>query len=510
MANRSLLTSLVLILFGTLLSSNISHALELSWNGQFRTEYHLIHNYEMDSSDSAAYVDATRAAAGGYYIPGSGQNNANLQTLFLKLQPSVEVNDNVKIKSEWWVGDPVFGFFGNASPYSFDQKQFYSTQSRGSVITAQRFWAEVLTDVGTIHVGRAPLHWGLGVVWNSGDSLWDRYASTGDVIRLVAHFGAFTFIPSYISYSSGNSMGGAVNCAAGVCTPGTSTGNLTDYSLILKYVNENDAYELGVNFIKRMGGDNQEALYGYHTLNGVYSGMHTINWDVYGKKQFGQKFTLTGEMPLVSGNLGGIDYSSIAFAGELGWKISDSWDLALKAGTAPGQPNLANGSAPDRYRIFFFNPNYKVGLIMFNYQLNNLGGLHTLNNLTASESQLQSPYDNPITNAQYYSFSGNYKTDKWTFRGNFIFAMANQAAAQGSQFFNTWTRQYVNNAFSDQSTSLGWELDLGTSLQWDDLFQFALDTGVFVPGAFYKFSNSATENAASPVFAVVTKIGISF
>ena len=63
-------------------------------------------------------VDANRTHGAnglptGYYIPGGGSNNATFETLFLRLQPKVIVNDNVVIKTEFWAGSPTFGLFGN-------------------------------------------------------------------------------------------------------------------------------------------------------------------------------------------------------------------------------------------------------------------------------------------------------------------------------------------------------------------------------------------------------------
>src|SRR5690242_15601339 len=82
-------------------------ALELDWSGQFWAEYNLIHNYAMDTSDQGASYDPVRAAAGGYYTPGAGNQDATFQSLFLRLRPKLVVNDNIYIKSEWWLGDPV-------------------------------------------------------------------------------------------------------------------------------------------------------------------------------------------------------------------------------------------------------------------------------------------------------------------------------------------------------------------------------------------------------------------
>ena len=86
-------------------------------------------------------------------------------------------------------------------------------------------------------MGRVPLQWGLGVVWNGGENLWDRYMSTGDAIRWIAKFGSFSFIPSIIVSSVGNTIGGACNVVNGFCTQGVGSGGVTDYSLIFKYEN---------------------------------------------------------------------------------------------------------------------------------------------------------------------------------------------------------------------------------------------------------------------------------
>src|SRR4051812_39971401 len=87
-------------------SSKDVHALELDWSGQFWSEFNFVHNYAMDPSDQGASLDPVRNAAGGYYIPGGGYQDASFQSLFLRLRPKLVVNDNIYIKSEWWVGDP--------------------------------------------------------------------------------------------------------------------------------------------------------------------------------------------------------------------------------------------------------------------------------------------------------------------------------------------------------------------------------------------------------------------
>lgn len=484
-----------------------SQALELDWSGQFWSEFNLVHNYAMGNSSATD--------TGGYTVLSGGNKDASFQSLFLRMRPKVIVNDNIYIKSEWWVGDPVFGVFGNSLPYSADQRQFYTTFSRGSVITAQRFWGEFITDLGTIQVGRVPLNWGLGVVWDNGEHLWSRYMTTGDSIRWIAKFGSFSFIPSVILPTDGNSVGGACTVSGGVCTPAAGTGGISDYSIILRYENLEEELEGGINVVKRLGGFTQDTAGGMLTPaigNTAAAGpVNFFTYDIYAKKKFGQ-LSLGAEVPIVSGTLGNSNYSTFGVATEVDFKAAESLDLSLKAGYAPGQPSQGS-VAYDTFKSFYFNPNYKLGMIMFNYQLANLGGAQTLNNPTLSPSALRSPYDNPITNATYAAISANYHPwDKWTFRPGFIYARALEGAKAGSPYFyNTWSRSLQANAVNrDQGLDLGWEFDLGITFQWDEYFQFHLDGGIYSPGNFFAFSNTANDNARDSVFALSARVGVNF
>ena len=403
-----------------------AHALEIDWSGQFWTEFNYIHDYPMDLSNTGSTVDATRTGAGGYYVQPAGNQDAGFQSLFLRVRPKVIVNDNIYIKSEWWVGDPIFGIFGSGLPYSTDQKQFYSSQSRGALLSAQRLWAEFVTDIGTFQVGRIPLQWGLGVVWNSGDALWSRYMSTGDALRWVAKFGSFTFAPGFIINSAGNNIGGSCTVTgATTCNTTYGQGGVTDYSIVLKYENLEDELEGGVNVIKRLGGSTQDPNGGMltppqpNTTTLSAGAMNFVIYDFFARKKF-NKVSIAGEVPLVSGTLGSSNYQTVALAGEIDWKPSETWEFLFKSGYAPGQPNQGSASI-DTFRAFYFHPNYHIGMIMFNYQLANFVGPQTQNNATLSAAGLKSPYDNPITDAAYFSLSTQIKPwDKWTLRPGLV------------------------------------------------------------------------------------------
>lgn len=476
------------------------HALELDWSGQFRSEFSYVHNYNMDSNETG---DATRAAGGGYYIPGGGTDDAALTTLFLRLRPKLIVNDNIAFKSEWNLGDPVFGFFGNSFPYTPDQRAYDSTFSRGAVITAQRFWGEFQTDLGVVQVGRAPLHWGLGAVWNSGENVWDHYGSTGDVLRLVAKFGSWNVSPAFVTYSMGNTLGGSCTVTGGVCTTSVKYGGLTDYSIAAQYENADDDFQIGLNFILRVGESAD-----YSVPQGV-GNIKTTNWDLYARKKLG-RFTFGAEVPVISGPLGATTYQTLAVIGEASLKETDNLETTLRAGYVPGQDSSATGTI-GTYKAFYVHPSYQVGQILFHYNLANFASVQTQNNATVSSSSLRSPYDASITNAIYISAQQTWNLEKWTLTGGLLYAQALQTATTGQFFWNSWTRGLSTaTAVKNQGSSLGFEGDLGATYQWDDMFQFKVGLGLFLPGSYYAFSNTATDNPVVPIFAGTVGIGINF
>jgi hypothetical protein len=499
-------------------------ALELDWSGNFWSEFHIFRNITQDSERSDTNTTANNA--GGYYIPGAGLSNTSFQTLFFRMRPKLIVNDNIVVKSEFWLGDPVYGLFGSALPYSPDQRQYYSNQSRGAPLSAQRYWAEVMTDLGTLQVGRQPLQWGLGLVWNSGESLWSRYVSTGDAIRWMAKFGSFTLTPSVIIHSTGNTIGGA-KLDGDDTKYGPGKGGHTDYSLILQYDNLDDEMALGLNIVKRLSGGTQGPADGLvsplelatnPTRTGPTVGLggsNYINFDLYFKKRW-DRLLVQAEIPYITGDLGaGHKIRSFAVATESDYKFSDSLNFQLKAGYAPGQPSSA-AISQDALKAFFFNPNYKIANILFNYQFANFARLQTQNATgnEASSSGLRSPYDNPITNAIYLSFGVPIKTsEKWTLRPSLTYARALQTAkANQAQFYNTVRRLVVpNSAAADQGNSLGIEADFSVQFQWDDNLQLVLDSGIFFPGSYYAFSNQPGVTLSNtPVFASALRLGLSF
>lgn len=512
-----LLSSFFSILCGVFCISEAS-ALDLDWKGQFRVESVWIPNYTMGKSGlggDTARFDAQNDPTGYYVAPG-GQRSAKFQTLFMRLNPSVIVNDNVTIHSEVWFGNPSTGFYGNGLSTGTNsgstQQYFNSSFSGGSTVTAQRFWADIQSNFGLFQVGRAPLHWGLGAVYNEGAKLYDRFQSTGDVFRLNAKFGNFSLIPSTVKYLSGAVVGGGgtLNSTTGLATNGA--GGMSDYNLALRYDNADELFEGGVQFTRRLAGPDASAVW----LNGYSGGLGITLWDIYVKKTVG-KFDFALEAPIAGGKINGVSYSSYAIIGEAKYHSNPNWTWGLMAGKVPGQKNDALASEgtvnPSGWNMFYLNPNYKLGHILFNYNLRAMGRVNRTVTTSGTTSQVQRDniYDNPITNANYASLSAAYTRGKWVWTWKLITATADQTADAGQSYFNTWNRSYSTNAAGGkQGSKIGTEGDFSLDFNWDEYTQMGLDLGYLATGDYFAFSGTATPNQHKGVWLGAFRVGVAF
>ncbi len=503
-----------------ILYSPLANAIQLDWSGQFSWENQWLNNHQLDRSRPAFDNDVDFVNRGGQYIRGAGERNIIWYSAFLKLNPKIIVNDSVNIKSEWHVGSPIYGFYGRGFPKATDESMNLSGSNKdGMAITAQRYWANLITDFGTIELGRAPIHWGLGAIWNSGDNLFDKYQSTGDMIRVTSKFGNFWFMPSIVKIATGNSVGGSQDS-----TGATLQGNddVTDVNIGGKYDNSEEDFELGLMWTHRSGSSSQNSL----RANPMGTGSNRMSYniyDAYAKKRIG-RYSLGGELPFFSGNVGALDgakeFSYKAYAIILeGMYTSDLWDIGLKLGHVPGQPNGATTAAQPAgsqalsagdttFRTIYLNKDYKLGLIMFNYNLNGLSGN---NPDTVAAGSLKSPYDNPIVNANYLAINPRMKLDKWTLKFTAVLAYASNTVQNNKIFYNYEQRKFFH-AIRDQSSFMGKEFDFGLDFKWDENFLVSWDTGLWFPGSYYKFTNfpSLDEFQTSFMFASQLRVGISF
>lgn len=500
------------LLGGLFVTTSSAFAITLDWKGYFRADNNYIRNYQMDS---AAPGISNVQGAGGEFIRGEGTKTATYTSFFAKFKPSILVNDNVIIHSEWNVGDPVYGFFGRT--VDFDQNNNPTSTRKGELtIEAARLWMDIHTDFGLVQVGRAPMHWGLGVIFNKGDDVFDRYQSTSDTIRIISKFGHFSIMPIYSKVAVGKSLAGAQD-ATGAVLDGSD--DVTDYGIGIKYHNEENELEAGLLFYKRGAEDQQDAFFFPH--NGSTAANSTVSnglslrlLDLYVRKTW-YRLTVGAEVPFYTGDIGDVNnvgtrnsYKATGFAGEVSLNF-DRWKHMLKFGVAPGQGAVVTGNRGQDFSAMYFHRNYKLGQILFNY---NLGGLGANNPDSIANANLRSPYDNAINNAKYLMLSTVNEGESWSWSVGMVYAIASETAKAGQDFYVHRLRQYsAVQAVEDQGDGLGLEIDLGLGYKWDENIRFGADFGILFPGDFFEFDNVLfREGPANSVMTLKFTAGIVF
>jgi hypothetical protein len=505
----TLILSVTLCLFVTPMSAS---AMSIDWSGYFRADHNLVHNYQMDRRQPGN----ENLGLGGEYIAGEGSKSTAFSSVFLKLKPKMLVNDNVIIRSEWNVGDPVSGFFGRSIPRE-DRTVLFSSGRDGMDLSVARLWLDVHTDFGTLQVGRAPFHWGLGAIFNSGDQPFDRYQSTSDTIRLISKFGYLSLMPLYAKQSMGRNLAGARNPISDQVMGGSD--DITDYGLALRYDNPEEEIDGGIMFYKRNAPDTQTSFFrpGQTQFSPGANGMNMKLLNIYAKKSW-KRWEVGAEIPIFRGDVMDINgvgsrntYSATAFILEGALKF-DTWRHSLKAGSVPGQESATTGNRGKNFGALSLHRSYKLGQIMFGYNLGSFGGANpdAIPGDTTVNRASVSPYDAAITNARYLMLSSEKNWEQWGMNIGLVWAQANQTAVTGRDAFNHRTRNWFTSV-TQQGSNLGIEAGFGTRYRWDDNISFGSDISVLFPGSYFKYLNSVTrQSSANAVSALTLSASASF
>ena len=151
-----------------LLSQSIMAA-PIDWKGTFAFDSTIIKDVRRTGQNCTP--------ASGSQCVGSEEENARYQSMILKLNPNLIINDAVTIKGELTTGSDTRGSKLGKSTAQADGGGSYYTQSTQSALNVNQIYAEIYADTALYRVGRFSKHWGLGAIVNSGDNTWDRFYS---------------------------------------------------------------------------------------------------------------------------------------------------------------------------------------------------------------------------------------------------------------------------------------------------------------------------------------------
>lgn len=132
--------------------------------------------------------------------PNSSQNKytANMR---LRLEPTLNISQSVRVKSTVDVFDNLVlgstpnyldGHRNPSSPVSAlsmsQSTPIAGINSLTGSINVKRLWGEVESPVGEFRFGRMPMHWGLGILYNSGDEITSDYGDQIDGLSFASRF----------------------------------------------------------------------------------------------------------------------------------------------------------------------------------------------------------------------------------------------------------------------------------------------------------------------------------
>lgn len=476
------------IVFVSALSINSAFALPIDWTGVFGVDTHMLNN-TCRTSDKIGVAekplpgDATGTATRtGTQALRNGDCDATFQTYTLRLNPNIIVNDGVTLKGELSTGYFRGGFAGGDASNVGDgtsgsNAYFFTTPAQRSALNVNQMYMELYADTALIKIGRISRGFGMGAIYSSGSNPWDRFLTMYDGIDAEMKIGNFSVAPYYAKINSyGNNSNNDGKQAAGVF-------DVREMGLVAKYDNKNRDFVASILYAKRSS-ERRNAL--LNVSNPTTDSVQRGNTDVtiiepYLAKKW-NKLKLAFEGSIQSGNFGNVygDGTTSKIAGnayilDAKYDLNPKWDVGVMGAQVSGDKGDTG-----KFEAVYLHPNFQIADLMFRY------------NYAAINEGGRSIFDSSITNTRFFKFYGNYKTDKWTWKGALIMAKALETAKAGKQSYHH-EEQYRFNSNFKQDNDLGMEIDLGFDYRWNPNVIISGYYGYWKVGDYYAFTNTAKE-----------------
>lgn len=308
-------------------------------------------------------------------------------------------------------------------------------------LTVWRAWGDIYTPAGRFTVGRMPLHWGLGIWQNNGQTVAPHFADFGDSVDRVQW--------EYLIEDQ-------IFLQAAVDVLDEQFLNLEDdsvaYNLVAAYRNERVV--AGLNARLRRTPINDFNLFAIDLAADAELGKLSAGLEAIG--QFGGGDLAEG--------INEVSVTAFGAALEAGLDL-DPWGIRLDAGFASGDGDPRDASI----RTFVFDRDYSVGLVLFEQ------AMPTLATAVPTEALGSRSFDvvqtgNAIANALYlrptlYRAIVEGLDAELTFLG--------ARAAKVPEYEVT------------RGPSYGMEIDLGARFTRIEHLDVLAQVGVFLPGSYY-------------------------
>jgi hypothetical protein len=461
----------------TFLISTQLFAAPIDWKGTLAFDTNIIKDFRRTGE--------TCTVANGSECIKDEESNARYQSMILKLNPSIIVNDAVTIKGELSTGNVRTSLMGastsldtNSDGTNNDTKSPFA-QNTGSNLTVNQFYANLIADTALYRIGRFSKHYGLGALINSGDKVSDRFFSGYEGIEAKLSLGNFKLTPMWAKVHTSDNPNGRFDS--------------TETSIDALYDDANKNFKFGLYYGQREVESNS-------TLSAGAGSQSITIIDVFFSKEW-DSFKFGLEIPMLSGEINNLygttdaDFDSNAYILESEYKLNTKWNLGLNAGMVKGDDG-STGS----FEGMYLHPNYQLAKVMFKHNY------HGFNDATKYDA-----FNSSIVNTTYAQLFAHYTSGEWSWKLSALWAKANEVASKGSDFYDHTTNKVVLNANADQSDDLGYELDIAFDYQWNPTVMFSGHVGYHFVGDYYAFQNSATDELdLSNVMSTGMQLAINF
>lgn len=479
---------LVSLGFVSALGINSAYALPIDWTGVFGADTHMISN-TCRTSDKITNVEKP--------IPGDGGNrngtqalrsadcDASFQTYTFRLNPNIIVNDGVTLKGEISTGNIRGNFAGSDSANNADgsgnNAYFFTTPQQNSSLNVNQMYMELYADTALIKIGRMSRHYGMGMIFDNGSDPWDRFLTAYDGIEAEMKIGNFSVIPHYAKIASADTN--AKN------TAGNNDGrqasgsyDVRELGLIAKYDNKNRDLVASVLYAKRSSERRNELLNSTTTTGEIDRGRTEVTIiEPYVSKRW-NKLKVAAEASIQSGDYGNVysateksKISAQAYILDTKYDLNPKWDIGFLAGQLSGDDGDSS-----KFEATYLHPNFHIADLMFRY------------NYAGFTEGGRSIFDSSMTNARFFKFYGNYKTDKWTWKGAFIMANALETADGGGKNAYHHEENYRFASNTKQDDDYGYEIDFGFDYRWNPNVMISGYYGYWAVGDYYSFTNAVS------------------
>ncbi len=463
------------------LSINSAFALPIDWSGVFGADTHMLSNTcRTGDNIGATEKPLPTDTRTGTQALRNGDCDASFQTYTFRLNPNIIINDGVTLKGELSTGHIRGNFAGSDSANNQDgsanNSYFFTTPSQRSALNINQMYMEMYADTALIKIGRMSRHFGMGLVFDNGSDPWDRFLTMYDGIEAEMKIGNFSVIPHYAKISNYNDGAENAREASGAL-------DVRELGLIAKYDNKNSDLVASVLYAKRSS-ERQSSLYNSNSAaaDKLERGKTEVTViEPYVAKRW-SKLRVSAEGSLQSGDYGNIygpnessKLSAQAYVAEAKYDLNPKWDIGLLAGQISGDKGETS-----KFEATYLHPNFHVADLMFRY------------NYAAINEGGRSIFDSSITNARFFKFYGNFKTDKWTWKGAVVMANALETATAGKQAYHH-EENYRFTSTQKQDASYGYEIDLGFDYMWNPNVMISGYYGYWAVGDYYAFSNATKE-----------------